>query len=65
MDFTPFEIEARSKNVANWIQGAAQELAIAYRNDILEQIENSNDEIEKEKLRKKIDAEDEDIEGSC
>ncbi|MCI6614986.1 MAG: hypothetical protein MSC51_04030 [Mollicutes bacterium] len=62
MDFTPFEIEARSKNVANWIQGAAQELAIAYRDDILEQIKNSNDEIEKEKLRKKIDAEDEDIE---
>ena len=62
MDFTPFEIEARSKNVANWVQGAAQELAIAYRDDILEQIENSNDEIEKEKLRKKIDAKDEDIE---
>lgn len=62
MDFTPFEIEARSKNVANWVQGAAQELARAYRDNILEQIENSNDEIEKEQLRKKIDAEDDNIE---
>lgn len=62
MDFTPFEIEARSRNVANWVQGAAQELARAYRDNILEQIKNSNDEIEKEKLRKKISSEDEDVE---
>lgn len=62
MDFTPFEIEARSRNVANWVQSAAKELARAYRDDIQQQIENSNDEIEREQLRKKIDAGEEDIE---